>query len=78
MLFVGRKKEVVENSGYLKRQEELRKELIEVQKELERASMNFSYVVEPELIDSCIYELNAGQLKYQFLMKQMKENLKEL
>ena len=52
--------------------EELQRELQEVQKSLERAYENFSYVVEPELIDCCIYELNAGQMRYQFLMKQMK------
>ena len=37
-------------------------ELKEVQKSLDRAYENFSYVVDPELIDCCIYELNAGQM----------------
>lgn len=56
-----------------KKREELQKELQEVQKALDRAYENFSYVVEPELIDCCIYELNAGQMRYKFLLKQMKE-----
>lgn len=59
-----------------KRQEELMMELREVQKSLDRAYENFSYVIDPELIDCCIYELNAGQMRYKFLLKQMKESLR--
>ena len=49
-------------------------ELTEVQKSLDRAYENLSYVVDPELIDCCIYELNAGQMRYKFLMRKMKED----
>ena len=52
----------------------LMQELKEVQKSLDRAYENFSYVVDPELIDCCIYELNAGQMRYKFLMRKMKED----
>ena len=57
-----------------RKKEELMQELKEVQKSLDRAYENFSYVVDPELIDCCIYELNAGQLRYKFLMRKMKED----
>ena len=34
---------------------------------------NLSYVVEPDMIDCCIYELNALQLRYKILLNQMKD-----
>lgn len=73
MNIVGRKKELSEQDKEAKRKAELLRELQEVQKSLDRAYKNFSYVIEPELIDCCIYELNAGQMRYKFLMKQMRE-----
>lgn len=73
-LLASKKKRVTEEmERETKKKEELMKELQEVQKALDRAYENFSYVVDPELIDCCIYELNAGQMRYKFLMKQMKE-----
>ena len=57
-----------------RKKEELMQELKEVQKSLDRAYENFSYVVDPELIDCCIYELNAGQMRYKYLMRKMKED----
>ncbi len=39
---------------------------------LEAAYSNFENVVDPDLIDSCIYELNAVQNRYRFLLKQVK------
>lgn len=39
---------------------------------LEAAYSNFENVVDPDLIDSCIYELNAIQNRYRFLIKQAK------
>ncbi len=39
---------------------------------LEAAYSNFENVVDPDLIDSCIYELNAIQNRYHFLLKQVK------
>ena len=40
---------------------------------MEAAYSNFENVVDPDLIDSCIYELNAIQNRYHFLLKQVKE-----
>lgn len=39
---------------------------------MEAALSNFQNVVDPDLIDSCIYELNAVQNRYKFLLKQAK------
>lgn len=43
---------------------------------LEAAYSNFENVVDPDLIDSCIYELNAVQNRYRFLLKQVKASEK--
>ena len=72
-LLANRKQREEEEEKKDTKKEELMRELQEVQKALDRAYENFSYVVEPELIDCCIYELNAGQERYKFLMKQMKD-----
>ena len=39
---------------------------------LEAAYSNFENVIDPDLIDSCIYELNAIQNRNHFLLKQAK------
>lgn len=38
---------------------------------LDDAYSNFENVVDPDLVDSCIYEVNAVQKKYHFLLKQV-------
>lgn len=40
---------------------------------LELAQINFGQVVDPALIDCYIYELNAAQLRYQFLLRRAKQ-----
>ncbi len=37
------------------------------------AQSQFEQVVDPMLIDCYIYELNAAQLRYQFLLKNIKK-----
>ena len=75
MKLLSDKRKIKKESETAKRKkEELMQELKEVQKSLDRAYENFSYVVDPELIDCCIYELNAGQMRYKFLMRKMKED----
>lgn len=39
---------------------------------LESAYSNFENVVDPDLIDCYIYEVNAVQKRYKFLLKQAK------
>jgi len=48
------------------------KEINQTKIALETAYSNFENVVDPDLIDSCIYQLNAIQNRYQFLLKQAK------
>lgn len=48
------------------------KEINETKLALEAAYSQFEYVVDPDLIDSCIYELNAIQKRYKYLLKQAK------
>lgn len=58
----------------LKREEEiLKNEIIKTQLALESAYSNFENVIDPDLIDCSIYELNAVQKRYKFLLKQAKE-----
>lgn len=40
---------------------------------LESAYSNFENVLDPDLIDCYIYELNAMQKRYKFLLKQAKK-----
>ena len=42
-------------------------------KELDIAYANFEHAVDPDLIDSSIYELNAVQLRYKFLLGCVKQ-----
>ena len=41
---------------------------------MEAARNHFEEVVDPTLIDCYIYELNAAQLRYQFLLRTYKES----
>lgn len=55
------------------KKEELKQELEQVQTEMEMAYSNLSNVVDPDLIDCYIFELNAIQKKYKFILKQVKD-----
>lgn len=39
---------------------------------IDAARNHFEHVVDPTLIDCYIYELNAAQLRYQFLLRRFK------
>ena len=54
----------------------LLKEINKTKMALEAAYSQFEYVVDPDLIDSCIYELNAIQNRYKYLLKQAKASEK--
>lgn len=47
-------------------------EIDKTKMEMEAAYSHFENVVDPDLIDSSIYELNAIQNRYKFLLKQAK------
>lgn len=47
-------------------------DLMKTKKDLDDAYTNFQNVVDPDLIDSYIYEVNAVQKRYRFLLQQVK------
>ena len=49
----------------------LEEELAKVKRELDTAYSNFEHVIDPDLIDSYIYEVNAVQKRYKYLLKQI-------
>ena len=52
--------------------EELLSEIEEIKLSLEIAHSNFENVCDPDLVDSCIYEMNAIQYKYKYLLRQIR------
>lgn len=53
--------------------EELLNEIEEIKRSLETVHSNFDNTCDPDLVDSCIYEMNAIQYKYKYLLKQMRK-----
>lgn len=62
---------------YLERQS-LRQEIEKTRHSIDSARNHFEQVVDPTLIDCYIYELNAAQLRYQFLLRRFKNLEMEL
>ena len=52
--------------------QELIEEIDRTRNTIESARNHFEQVVDPTLIDCYIYELNAAQLRYQFLLRRLK------
>ena len=50
---------------------ELEAELRQVQMDMNTAYSQFDQVTDPELIDSCIYEVNAGWKRYSYLLRKI-------
>lgn len=50
----------------------LRDEIEQTMWAIDAARNHFEQVVDPTLIDCYIYELNAAQLRYQFLLRRIK------
>ncbi len=51
---------------------ELREEIERSRCAIDTARSNFEEVIDPTMIDCYIYELNAAQLRYQFLLRKFK------
>lgn len=51
---------------------ELKAEIERTRSLIDSARNHFEQVVDPTLIDCYIYELNAAQLRYQFLLRRFK------
>lgn len=48
-------------------------DLKKTKSDLDLAYSNFENVLDPDLIDSCIYQVNAVQLRYKFLLGRVKQ-----
>lgn len=56
------------------RLQELFTELSDTRFALAQAYARFNSTTEPELVDACIYELNALQSRYGYLLRKVKES----
>lgn len=52
---------------------QLRLELNETQLDLSLAYRQFDMVVDPELVEACIYQINALKARYNYLIRVIKE-----
>lgn len=50
----------------------LREEIEQTREEIDAARNHFEQALDPTLIDCYIYEINAAQLRYQFLLRRFK------
>ena len=48
-------------------------ELLQTRNALAAAYSNFENVTDPDLIDSCIYQVNSVQKRYKFLLEKQKK-----
>ncbi len=48
-------------------------DITKTQRELETAYAGFQYASDPDLIDCYIYEINSADLRYRYLINQIKE-----
>lgn len=53
--------------------QELFDELGDLHAALEDAYMRFDLVCEPELVEACVYEINAAQSRYNYMLRVIKE-----
>ncbi|HJC48584.1 MAG TPA: YaaL family protein [Candidatus Lachnoclostridium pullistercoris] len=61
------------NTELLREERRLRREIERTKGAIDTARNHFEQVVDPMLIDCYIYELNAAQLRYQFLLQNFKK-----
>lgn len=55
-----------------KNREQLLREIDNAKQIIENVYRNMAYIADPDMIDCCIYELNAWELRYKVLLRQMK------
>ena len=65
-------KSLEENKTLSKKEQFLKKSLIETQRSLADAYAGLDAVEDPDLIDSYIYALNAAYLRYRVLLRDVK------
>lgn len=52
--------------------DELLRQIDQTKEEIDTARNHFEQALDPTLIDCYIYEINAAQLRYQFLLRHFK------
>ena len=52
---------------------ELLRQLFDAKMALDGARQKFEYVTEPDMVASCIYEMHAGQARYDHLLAKVRE-----
>ena len=72
MVTIFRDKKKEKDEQEVKRNE-LLVELKEAKDAMNAVYQNLSYVVDNDMIDCCIYELNALQLRYKIILNQVKD-----
>ncbi|MBE6971194.1 MAG: DUF2508 family protein [Ruminococcaceae bacterium] len=55
--------------------QELQQELLCAAQDLKSAYDKFNFVSEAELVDACVYEINALKSRYNYLLRQYKDLL---
>lgn len=51
---------------------ELREFMARTRVEINRAYADFDFHTDPDLVDSCVYEINALQSRYSYLLRRLK------
>jgi len=68
MLLQRKKKDI----GLTAADRELLRQLAEAKTILDGARQKFEYVTEPDMVASCIYEIHAGQARYDHLLGKVR------
>lgn len=67
-----RKRVKQKKDNLLLAREELLSEIENIKLSLETVHSNFENASDPDLVDSCIYEMNAIQHRYKYLLRQVR------
>ena len=60
-------------SAYDERMREMARELSDLRAALDGAYMRFNAATEPELVEACVYEINAAQSRYNYMLRRIRE-----
>jgi len=53
--------------------EDLQQEMYRVNQAMKAAYESFNWADDPDLIDACVFEINACKARYNYLLRRMKE-----
>lgn len=73
MIFMFFSKKNASKQAYRRETNELKRQIELSRTAILSAQNQFEQVVDPTLVDCYIYELNAAQLRYQFLLRRLKK-----